>query len=53
MYVRRFTVFPKAQFNFSLVTGMGNLMEEFTLVERNDNQELKLPNSSVIVEEVF
>jgi hypothetical protein len=30
MYVKRFTVFPKAQFNFSLVTGMGNLMEKCT-----------------------
>jgi hypothetical protein len=30
MYVRRFTVFPKAQFHFSLVALMGKRMEEFT-----------------------
>ncbi len=30
MYVSRFTVFPNAKFNFSLVTLMGNKIEEFT-----------------------
>jgi hypothetical protein len=30
MYVSRFTVFPNAQFNFSLVTLTGNKIEEFT-----------------------
>jgi hypothetical protein len=28
MYVRRFTAFPKAQFDFSLVTWIGSRMEE-------------------------
>ena len=30
MYISRITVFPNAQFNFSLVTLMGNKMKEFT-----------------------
>jgi len=30
MYVRRFAVFPNAQFHFSLVTLKGKRMEELT-----------------------
>jgi hypothetical protein len=31
MYVRRFSVFPNAQFHFSLVTLMEKRMKEFTI----------------------